>query len=120
MDGNVLQIGGRLFASGIGTHAASRITFQVPERAGSLTAWIGGDAEVLGGPERTSLRFAIELDGREVFRSRVFSATSSVERIPPISLHGARELVLVTEDAGDGNLDDHADWCLLALGYDED
>jgi hypothetical protein len=115
VDGNLLQIGDRLFASGIGTHAASRITFQVPKGATWLRAWVGADAEVLGGLERTSLVFAVELDGREVFRSPVFSARSPAEQIPPVSLRGVREVVLITEDAGDSNADDHADWCGLYL-----
>lgn len=118
LDGNQLQIGDKLFADGIGTHAASRLTFQVPEGAIWLTAWIGADAEVLGGLERTSIVFAVELDGSEVYRSSVFSARSPAEQVPPIPLRGARELVLVTESAGDGNLDDHADWCGLCLEYE--
>ncbi|MFH1739652.1 MAG: NPCBM/NEW2 domain-containing protein [bacterium] len=115
--GDLLRIRDTIYARGIGTHAPSRLTFDVPARAARLETWVGVDAATIGGPERSSVVFAIELDGKEVFRSSVFSARSPAQRIE-LPLAGKKELVLVTEDAGDGSRDDHADWCVLSIEYD--
>ncbi len=114
LGGTPLRIVDKVFSKGIGTHAASRITFAVPEGVERLEAWIGADAEVIGGPERTSIVFIVELDGEEVFRSDLFSSRTPANRIE-VPLKNAREISLITDDTDDGNLDDHADWCGLFL-----
>ncbi len=114
LGGTALRIGERVFSTGIGTHAASRLTFAIPENAQNLSAWIGADAEVIGGPERTSIVFIVELDGEEVYRSDIVSSRTPAQWIE-IPVRNAEEITLVTNDAGDGNLDDHADWCGLFL-----
>lgn len=116
INGHLLQVGNRVYARGIGTHASSRIVFDVPENAQRMSGWIGPDASVIGGYERTSVIFVVELDGKEVFRSSPFTAHSAAQKIE-IPLSGKHELVLIVEDAGDGNKDDLADWCGLFLEY---
>ncbi len=119
IDGNLLRVGNRVYARGIGTHAPSRIVFDVPENAERVTGWIGPDASVVGGYERTSIVFAVELDGNEVFRSSKFMARSAAQKIE-IPLSGRRELALIVEDGSDGNKDDLADWCGLFLEYKQE
>lgn len=105
IQGNPMMLGGRLFWRGIGAHARARIRYRLPEPFAAFCATIGKDQEVGGG----SVVFAVEVDGREAFRSKVFRNDTPPEEVT-VPLTGASELVLIVEDAGDGIGADHADW----------
>jgi hypothetical protein len=90
---------------GIGTHAPSRIVYDLPEGYREFAATAAYDREVRNG----SVIFVVQLDGKEVYRSPVvrFDTPPQEIRVP---LNGAKQLTLVVEDAGDSNGADHADW----------
>jgi hypothetical protein len=105
-----LMLGATRFPRGLGTHAPSRITYALPPGFATFAATLGKDQEVPGG----SVVFAIELDGKEVFRSPVFRNDTPPREIA-IAVAGARHLALIVEDAGDTLNADHADWALARL-----
>jgi len=76
-------------------------------------AFVGIDDE-REGSRYASARVRIEGDGRELFRSSVFSARQPPVRVD-VDISGISVLVLVTEDADEGlgrikNYDDHVSW----------
>ena len=100
-----MTLAGKMFHRGLGAHAASRVRFALPAGYATFAATLGKDQEVAGG----SVVFAVQLDGREVFRSGVFRNDTAPREIA-LPLGAAKELVLRVEDAGDGIGADHADW----------
>ncbi len=101
-----LRIGGREFASGVGTHAESEFTVEV-RGAREFKAQVGVDDEVGGG--RGSVEFVVEGDGRELWRSGVMKQGDPAHAVA-VPLAGVTSLVLRVCAAGDGIQYDHADW----------
>lgn len=106
VDGNLMRLHGRLFRSGLGTHATARLTYQVPEHASSFESWVGIDDETEG---RGSVVASIWLDGRKVFESPVLRGLEEPLRVR-VPLADARTLTLLAECTEDGNRFDHVDW----------
>jgi hypothetical protein len=106
--GNPLQIGQRRFAFGLGTHANSRIVYDLDGPCERFEAWVGVDAEMQG-YKYSSVVFKVFTDGRLAFDSGVMRIDTPAKRVR-VPLTGASELQLVVTDAGDGIACDHADW----------
>jgi len=106
IDGQPLIIAGEEFANGFGTHARSEMIIQLFGSAVEFRAQVGVDGEV---KERGSVVFVILVDDEEAARSSVLHGNDPAEPIH-VDLTGAKELMLVVEDAGDGVGHDHADW----------
>lgn len=106
--GKPLQIGERRFQRGLGTHANSRITYDVEGPCQRFEAWVGVDAEMRG-YSASSVVFKVLTDGRVVFQSGIMRLDTPAKRVS-VPLDGVRELQLVVTDAGDGITCDHADW----------
>ena len=106
--GKPLQIGERKFPSGLGTHANSRIVYDLEGPCRRFEAWVGVDAEMKGYKE-SSVVFKVLTDGRTAFDSGVMRIDTPAKRVS-VPLEGVRELQLVVTDAGDGINCDHADW----------
>jgi len=106
VDGNPLTMRGEVYASGVGTHAASEITIALDRMATLFTAWVGVDDEV---GRRGSVRFVVRVDGREAVRTEVLHGGDAPRRLS-VDLCGAQLLVLAVENAGDDINYDHADW----------
>jgi hypothetical protein len=100
-----MMMGGRLFRRGIGTHAASRIAYDLPEGFARLAAVIGCDQEV----SANSIVFVVEGDGRELFRSPLMRRDTQPTPIE-VGIGGVRRLALIVEDGGDGIGADHGNW----------
>jgi hypothetical protein len=100
-----MTLGGKTYLRGIGAHALSRIAYKIPEGHRTFAATIGKDQEVPGG----SVTFAVQADGKEVFRSGVFRNDTPPQEIS-LPIAGAKTLALIVEDAGDGIGADHGDW----------
>lgn len=109
---HAIAIGGRTFATGIGTHAVSRFTIHLRGGGIRFAAMVGvdvnnrrNDAPAGAG----SVRFAAWGDGRLLARSGVLRGGD-----PPlpfaVDLRGISVLVLEVDDAGDGTHWDHAAW----------
>lgn len=113
IEGLALRLGGVEHGEGIGTHAASRIVYDLSGLTGEarrFRALVGVDDSAAGARgEASTVIFGVAADGRELWRSpalRVGDAAVEVDLEVPA---GTRELALLVDPAG--GLDfDHADW----------
>ncbi len=108
IEGRLLQIGGKTYAHGLGTHAASALEVPLGGNALRFEADVGLDDEVKD-RRQASVVFNVWADGR-------LAATSGVLRRRKrqchfsVDLAGVQAVLLEVTDAGDGNDSDHADW----------
>jgi alpha-galactosidase len=107
VDQNPITIGGRVYSSGIGTHAASAFYIDTAGKALRFSATVGVDDEVAGKPG--SVEFRVLGAGKTLWRSGVMRPGNAGM---PVSLdvRGIKTLVLLVGSAGDGIDYDHADW----------
>ena len=113
-DGGPLKIAGITYPRGIGMHAASRVTFDVPPRATSLQAIIGLSDQV-SECDRASVTFEVRDQNNAVlYESGLIDATSPPTPIR-VPLRGATAVTLAVTDAGNGIDCDHANWALPAF-----
>ena len=101
-----IQMLGRRYRYGLGTHAPSRLLFDIPAGYAFFEATVGVDDET-GGDGSIVARIA--LDGQRVFTSPILTGTSepAVVRMP---LSGARQILLEADPTDDGNRFDHVNW----------
>jgi len=104
-----LQIGDRRFARGLGTHATSEIVIKLAAPAKEFSAQAGIDNNHDTKGQHGSAIFAVEADGKELFRSGICRGGGAPVPVKA-DLAGARRLVLRVLDAGDGPAHDQADW----------
>ena len=97
------------YTKGIGTHANSEVVYNLEDKGFNFfESYIGID-QALKGNNNASATFEIWVDGVNLFKSGVFrSATDS--KFVKIPVTGAKELKLITTDAGNGNGADHTVW----------
>jgi hypothetical protein len=103
--GNMMMMAGRTFRRGLGTHAVSRIVYDVPPGYRRFAATIGCDREVYS----DSVVFVVQGDGRELFRSPLMRREGSLIEVA-VGLKGVKRLDLIVEDGGNGIIADHANW----------
>ena len=97
------------YTKGIGTHANSEVVYNLEEKGFDFfESYIGID-QALKGNNSASATFEIWVDGVNHFKSGVFKSTTDSEFVK-IPLTGAKELKLITTDAGNGNGSDHTVW----------
>jgi hypothetical protein len=105
VDQNPLIVDGRIYKSGLGTHASSRVLYKVPAGACGLDFKAGIDAEV---GSNGGVIFAISRDGQRVWHSdTVFGGRSPV--VGYVNLKGAQNFQLEV-DSLKNNAFDHVDW----------
>lgn len=104
--GGPLSLGGRTYARGIGVHAHSELTYELPPAERHLAATIGIDDHVR---PRGSVVFKVLADGRPVFDSGPVSGADPPQEVL-VELGSATTLTLVVESDRDLDLGDHADW----------
>jgi len=111
--GNKLTLGDKVYPHGIGTHAEGRLVIDLHGAATKFQAVVGVDDERKG---LGSVQFTVVVDGHEAAKTPVLHGGDQPQLLT-VDLIGARHMVLVTGDGGDGNRDDHADWAgaLLTL-----
>ncbi|MHB1002175.1 MAG: NPCBM/NEW2 domain-containing protein [Armatimonadota bacterium] len=107
-----LQIGSKVYTHGLGTHSVSKIRVLLSKPANQFTADIGVNSD----SKRGTVIFAVDVGGKEIFRSSVCKFGESPVPVS-IDLKGAREFVLRVYDGGDGPDSDWADWCDAAVTY---
>jgi alpha-galactosidase len=105
--GHPLRIGGKEFAHGVGTHAHSEAELLLDGGALRFCAEVGVDDEPCGG--KGSVVFVVHVDDREALRTPVLRLGDPAQHVD-VPLAGAKRLLLVVEDGGDGINYDHADW----------
>jgi alpha-galactosidase len=98
-----LRSGGRRYASGIGTHAPSEISYHLAGRYARFTCAVG--AAERGG----SVVFEVYGDSRKLFDSGTLHGLGEVHRLD-VSVQGVEKLRLIVTDAGDGYIHDMANW----------
>ena len=108
VQGQALTLGDREFACGLGTHANSRIVYDLGAHCSRFEAWVGVDAE-MSGYTNSSVVFQVFGDNQKLFDSGIMRLATPAKPVN-LDVHGINELALVVTDAGDGINCDHADW----------
>lgn len=103
-----IQIAGRPFERGVGTHAPSSWTLRLAGRATRLTGHVGLTDSP--GNEPGTCEFIIRNKGDVLWRSGVMREGDAAKAVD-IPLGGVDELTLEVTDGGDNNWSDHAAWC---------
>jgi hypothetical protein len=101
--GDFLAAGGELFAHGFYAHTPAVHEWNLDGSWKTLRGKVG-IADGFGG----SVRFLIEGDGRELWKSPLVKGTALLPF--DVKLDGVKKLTLRTEDGGDGNRQDWALW----------
>ncbi|MFF1819592.1 NPCBM/NEW2 domain-containing protein [Kribbella sp. NPDC058245] len=113
VSGGPISLAGVEYATGIGTHAASEIVYQLSPKDVRFSALVGVDDFQRGSPY-SSVVFQVEADGKLVYESPVLRGDSAPQQID-LDVMGVQKLLLRVTDAGDGNNSDHADWANAVL-----
>ena len=107
--GNPITLKSVVYASGIGTHAASTIVYNIAGAYTNFLATVGIDDEELT-KGTGSVDFQVIGDGIVLFDSGVLTNASPAVNIN-VSLVGVKTLTLVASNGVVGSIDyDHADW----------
>jgi alpha-galactosidase len=115
VEGNTLKVNNKTFTRGIGTHAVSKIMFNLQNCGIRFTALAGVDDE---SGNQASVEFIILGDQKMLWQSGLMKKGDEAKKID-ISLKGVEKLALLVTDAGDGINYDHADWLNAAIEYKE-
>ncbi len=110
-DGHPLTIGGKVFATGVGTHARSVFRVNLGGHGDRFRAMVGVDSEA---NEEGSVNFRVIADGETLYASPVMHVKDSALNVD-VDLKGRKVLTLLVEDGGDGINYDHADWALATI-----
>ncbi|MDP3888550.1 MAG: NPCBM/NEW2 domain-containing protein [bacterium] len=94
------------YRSGIGTHANSKISYDLAGKFKEFSTEYGIDTE---GSENAGVIFEIYGDGRNLFTSQKIGRFD-LPQSTKISIQGVKTLTLVVKDSGNGINGDHADW----------
>jgi hypothetical protein len=111
----VLNIAGREFRKGLGTHATSEIVYRICGNYTQFSAWIGVD-NFPKFNNLSSIQFEIWGDGELLFQSGIMRIKDEAQFIE-VDITGVNELKLNVNDAGDGTNWDHADWAEAKIRY---
>jgi alpha-galactosidase len=114
--GPPLRVAGRVFESGIATHAPAVWKLPLEGKATEFRAWVGVQ-EYPDNPGVGSVEFIVRGDGRELWRSGVLRGKDPAREVR-VNLAGVKDLTLKVTDGGDGNSSDHADWLEAAITHD--
>ncbi len=106
--GNALRLGGRRFPKGIGTHAPSRILYNLGGNFTRFRAFAGGAEK--GG----TVQFEVRGDGRSLYRSPVLQGLNGFQPVD-VSVEGVHLLELDVSDGGNGFICDMANWALARV-----
>jgi hypothetical protein len=102
---------GRKFARGLGTHANSRIVYDLADgHFQGFRCLVGRDEHAGDG----RVVFEVWLDGKRVFNSGPMTRATPPKECR-VNIRGARLLELRALDGGDGISGDHADWAEAQL-----
>jgi serine/threonine protein kinase/formylglycine-generating enzyme required for sulfatase activity len=106
VDGHPLRIGDRVFARGVGSHAFMQWRIGLKKDALKFLATVGVDDEIY---QSGSVCFEVWVDNKKVAESGLMRGLQEAKRLE-VDLRGARELLLLVTEGGDGGFADHADW----------
>jgi hypothetical protein len=110
-NGPEISLGGVTYDRGIGTHAWTRMTYEVPANATEFQAVVGL-ADSRGDCPKASVTFEIwDQSGRRIYDSGLIDGASP-PRALRVDVRGKRQITLVVTDAEDGIDCDHANWAV--------
>lgn len=114
VDHHPITLNGVVYPHGLGTHANSLVVIDLKSSATRFDADVGVDDEKK--KSQASVQFEVAVDGKIKAQTTVMHGGDPTVRIS-VDLTGAKRLVLLVNDAGDGIDSDHADWAgaLLTL-----
>jgi len=104
-------IAGKEFARGLGTHAESRIVYDLSGgKFKTFRCLVGRDENAQDG----KIAFQVKLDGRKLFDSGAMTRATAAKAVE-VDVAGGTTLELLTLDGGDGIAGDHGDWAEAQL-----
>ncbi|MEK6675523.1 MAG: NPCBM/NEW2 domain-containing protein [Planctomycetota bacterium] len=106
--GGMIYLGGEYFMRGLGTHAPSKLVYDVPVGYDWFEATVGVNQ---GADELGSVIASVEVDGKIVFTSPTLVAAGK-PRFVRVPISGAKTLVLEGSPTEDSAYGDHFDWAL--------
>jgi hypothetical protein len=106
VSGAALKMKGRFYENGIGTHAYTRLEYDIAETYSRFRSVIGID-DSSGG--MGSVVFRVLGDKKVLYESRVMKP-GTIETVD-VAVDGVKVLELETDFGGDDDLGDHANWC---------
>jgi hypothetical protein len=111
IDGNVINIGGTQYTQGIGTHANSRIVYNINNAYSTFSCKFGMDQESNCCDGAT---FTIKADGQTIYGpvTKVWGQAATV--VNGLSVAGKSTLELITDQISN-NYADHTDWADVYL-----
>lgn len=101
----VLSLGGKKYAFGLGTHATSNVVYVLPEGVEKLSFIVGIDDGVNNG----EVVFSVLGDGRRLWQSSVIYGNRKQVEHGEVSLVGIKSLTLHVNSQGPNSFD-HANW----------
>jgi Gpi18-like mannosyltransferase len=105
INGGTLTAGGRRYANGFGTHANSRITFNTPTNAKTLSFIVDLDSGVVG----ADAQYSIEAEGKVIWQSAVFYRPEKNADVITVNIQNTRQLSLVASGVSSIS-GDHVNW----------
>ncbi len=105
-----LRIGSKSYARGLGTHAVSEILVRLPPGAKAFRADAGLDHNDDTRSGKGSVQFAVEIAGKEAFRSPTLRYDDEPVAVDLPLPDGTARIVLKVDATADGTGWDQADW----------
>jgi hypothetical protein len=99
-----MTIGSRHFRRGLGTHADSRIVYDVGGRYRRFQSWVGAD-----GASNATITFEVWADGQKRWESGLMTKQSPAKLVD-LDVTGIKTLELVVGHGNDDINSDHANW----------
>lgn len=113
--GGPLQIAGRRYDHGIGTHTVSCADIRLDGQASRFTTQVGVD-DAVGQEGLGAARFLVLVDGQLRADSGICRGGEPAQELS-VTLTGARSLRLLAEAPDDLTHHGHADWCDATIDY---
>ncbi|MDR2424517.1 MAG: NPCBM/NEW2 domain-containing protein [Prevotellaceae bacterium] len=100
-----LKIAGTVYEKGVGTHAGNEMLFKLDGKRGQFTALVGIDDNSKDG----TVNFIVITNRGIAFNSGIMKRGDPPKQVD-VDLNGVTELCLISDPAGDGIHNDHANW----------
>ncbi len=107
--GNGINIGGRKFKRGIGTHVESVFYIRLHGAAEHFSSWVGMDEEAANNGACTAQFSVISAAGKVLAESPVMRAGEKPYHLQ-VSLRGVKDIILVVQSVAGGINWGHVDW----------
>lgn len=107
-----LIVGGKEFVSGLGTHSAAQLHYQLEGKYTAFQTEVGIDDSTQAAGD---VEVSILVDQRVVFQQAIRGSEKQAIVVPRIDLSDAKELVLKVDFGKNADIQDHVNWCRPVL-----